>query len=453
MISLNKKLRSQLLLHNSLFVVLLLLLVVLLGYLALETRKQWDISQNGRNSLSQASHNVLQKLDGPIEVTAYATDQDAQFGNLRQIITDFVALYQRVKPDITLTFVNPVENPTLAKDAGVTVNGEMVIVFKDGREHLTVINEQALTNALMRLARGDEKQVMALVGHGERRLDGNANYDLGEFGKQLLVNGIRSETVNLAIDQDIPPNTRLLIIASPQTDLMPGEVDKLLAYIERGGNLLWLVDRESLRGLLPLAEMLQLTLLPGVVVDPQAQRLNAPMTFALGADYGQHAITRNFEYITVFPFARQVAINYENEKWRGVSLVNVAPDGWVETSSLDADEVVFDQLYDVAGPISIAAALSRAIADREQRIVVVGSGHFIANTYLGNGGNLDFGINLINWLVGDDNLIAIQPRAARDSQLALSETALTAMVAGFLIALPLIFLLSGTLIWWHRRRR
>lgn len=452
MTSLNKKLRLQLQLHHTLFVILLLLLVAMLGYLALETRMQWDISQNGRNSLSQASNEVLGKLKGPVEVTAYATDKDAKLGDIRQIINDFVALYQRAKPDITLTFINPVENPQLAKEAGVTVNGEMVVVFNDRREHLTVINEQALTNALMRLARTDKKQVLALTGHGERKLDGDANYDLGEFGRQLRVNGISNKTVNLAIEQTVPANTHLLIIASPQVDLMSGEVDKLLAYIRRGGNLLWLVDQESLRGLLPLAEELQLTLIPGVVVDPQAQQLNAPITFALGTDYGRHVITQNFDYITVFPFARQVTINHESEVWHGVSLVDVAPDGWVETGEL-SEEVTFDQLYDVAGPISIAAALSRVVDDSEQRIVVVGSGHFIANTYLGNGGNLDFGINLINWLVGDDNLISIQPRAARDSQLALSETVLTAMVVGFLVVLPMLFLLSGVFIWWHRRRR
>ena len=452
MTEMNKRMRLQSRLHHALFVVLLLMLVVMLGYLALETRVQWDVSQNGRNSLSQTSHEILQKLNGSVEITAYATEKDANFGNLRQIIGDFVALYQRAKPDITLTYINPVENPQLAKDAGVSVNGEMVVVFKNRREHLTVINEQAFTNALMRLAREESTQITALTGHGERKLGGAANFDLGEFGKQLQVNGISSQTINLAVEPDIPVNARLLIIASPQVDLMPGEVDKLLAYIKRGGNLLWLVDQESLRGLLPLAEQLQLTLLPGVVVDPQAQQLNAPITFALGADYGQHAITKDFNYITVFPFARQVVINRESEDWRGVSLVDVAPDGWVETDDLEG-EITFDQLHDVAGPISIAAALNRVVADREQRIVVVGSGHFIANTYLGNGGNLDFGLNIINWLVGDDDLITIQPRAARDSQLMLSEMDLTVMVAGFLIVLPLFFLLSGVVIWWRRRRR
>ncbi len=304
----------------------------------------------------------------------------------------------------------------------------------------------------MRLARADKRLIMALSGHGERKLDGMANYDLGEFGKQLDANGFGSQALNLAIAQNIPTNTSMLVIASPQTDLMTGEVDKLLEYVDRGGNLLWLVDQESLRGLLPLTEKLRLTLTPGVVVDPQAEQLKAPITFALSASYGQHVVTNNFDIITVFPFARQITFN-ENEEWRGVSLIEVAPQGWVETGELDEGEVAYDQTEDVAGPVSIAVALTRTMNDREQRVVVVGSGHFLANAYLGNGGNLDFGINLINWLAGDEALITIQPRATLDNQLILSETALTVIVVFFLIVLPVIFLLSGFFIRWRRLRR
>lgn len=451
MITLNKKLRWHYLIQNGVFVILLLLLVILLGYLAAQTRLQWDVSQNGRNSLSEASVEILQKLQGPVQVTAYATEQHAQLGDIRKIIADFMALYQRVKPDLSLTFIDPVAQPILTQEADVQVNGEMVIKFNQRVEHLTAINEQAFSNALMRLARAEDKLIVALSGHGERRLDGNANYDLGEFGRHLRTNGFNSQPLNLAIEQDIPVNASMLMIASPQTDLLPGEVDKLLNYVDQGGNLLWLVDQESLRGLLPLTEKLRLTLTPGVVVDPQAEQLKAPVTFALGAIYGRHVITDNFDYITVFPFARQITID-ESEEWSSVSLVEAAQQGWVETGDLN-DAINFDQADDVAGPISIAVALTRNIQDREQRIVVVGSGHFLANTYLGNGSNLDFGINLINWLTGDEELIVIQPRATLDSNLILSESDLTLIAVVFLVLLPLLFLVCGTVIWWRRRRK
>ncbi|MER0171549.1 MAG: ABC transporter [Nitrosomonas sp.] len=451
MAELDKKLHRQYRLHHGLFVILLLLLVFLLGYLAQQTRQQWDISQNGRNSLSEASMEILQKLHGPVEVTAYATEQDAQLGDIRRIITDFITMYQRIKPDLSLLFIDPVEQPLLAQEANVHVNGEMIIRFNQRVEHLLTINEQAFSNALMRLARAEDKLIVALSGHGERKLEGNANYDLGEFGKHLRTNGFNSQPLNLAMERDIPATASMLLIASPQTDLLPGEVQKLLDYIDRGGNLLWLVDQESLRGLLPLTEKLRLSLTPGVVADPQAMELKAPITFALGAIYGPHVITNDFNYITVFPFARQIEMD-DNEDWSGVALIEAAPQGWVETSDPNG-EIQFDQDADIPGPVSIAVALTRTIQDREQRIAVVGSGHFLANTYLGNGSNLDFGINLINWLTGDEELIVIQPRATLDSSLVLSEFELTLIAVVFLVVLPLLFLTCGGVIWWRRRRK
>ena len=446
----SKKFRLQQKIQHGTFVVLLLFLFVLLGYLALETQQQWDISQNGRNTLSQTSIDILQKMKSPIQVTAYATEKHAQYGDVRDIIHNFMQLYQRIKPDLSLTFIDPVEQPRLTKDAGVKVNGEMVIYYQQRRAHLTTINEQAFTQLLMRLARPEERLIMALSGHGERSLDGNANFDLGDFGRQLTVNGFVSQPLNLALTPDIPANTDVLFIASPQVDLMPGEVDKLLHYVDRGGNLLWLVDQESLRGLLALTEKLRLVLTPGVVVDPQAEQLKAPVTFALGAIYGQHAITQHFDYITIFPFARQIAFN-ENDEWRTIPLVDVAPNGWVESGSLD-EAITFDESEDIAGPVTIAVALTRQVDHREQRIVVVGSGHFLANSYLGNGNNLDFGINMINWLTGDEDLVSIQPRATMDNQLAFSETALSGMVIVFLFILPGVFLICGVVIWWRRKR-
>lgn len=127
----------------------------------------------------------------------------------------------------------------------------------------------------------------------------------------------------------------------------------------------------------------------------------------------------------------------------------------METGSTDSSEgeITFDEENDVSGPISVAVALSRVAGDREQRIIVAGSGHFLANGYLGNGGNLDLGMNMINWLAGDEAFIPIQPRATLDSRLALSELQLTLIVTGFLIILPLVFLVSGISINWYRKRR
>jgi ABC-type uncharacterized transport system involved in gliding motility auxiliary subunit len=433
--------------------VLLIALAALIAFFAREYRAEYDLTQNARNTISQQTRDVLGKLSGPVKVTVFATRQDVR-GDARRQVQDFLAPYQRIRPDIAVAFVDPREEPKLAQAAGIRVNGESVIEYNQKSEHLTEYTEQSLVNSLMRLARSGERLVMALDGHGERRLSGVANHDLGEFGKQLAAKGFKSNSLNLAVAQQVPANASMLVIASPQVDLQPAEAQKIKQYVQKGGNLLWLIDPEPLRGLQPVAELLGLVLGPGTVVDPEATRLNASPTVAIAASYGRHPITDNFRLNTVFPFARQIGFNEkggDGGEWRATRLVEVAPRGWVEMGKLDS-AIAFDKARDVPGPVNIAVALERNVNERTQRVVVVGNGHFVSNQFVGNGGNLDLGINMINWLAGDDALIAIQPRPSLDSGLELTRGAQYVILFGFLIFLPLAFVSMGVMIWWRRRK-
>ena len=400
------------LVQNGLFLVLLIAFAALLAYFAQEYRVVQDVTQSGRNTLSQQARDVLGKLTGPVKITVYATKQDVR-GDLRKQLRDFFVPYQRVRPDISVEFIDPREEPKLVQAAGIRMPGEAIVEYGEKKEHLTNYNEQSFINTLMRLMRAGERLVMALDGHGERRLTGAANHDLGEFGKQLNAKGFQTNSLNLAVAPEVPANANVLLIATPQVDLQPAEMQKIKLFIGNGGNLLWLIDQEPLHGLQPLAEQLGLVLGPGTVVDPDAARLNASPAVSIGAGYGRHAITDNFTLNTVFPFARQIGAN-EGRDWRVTRLLDVAPRGWVEMGKLD-DKISFDKGRDIAGPVTIALALERAVNDRPQRVVVVGNGSFLANQFLGNGGNLDLGMNMVNWLAGDDSMITLQPRATVDS--------------------------------------
>lgn len=452
-----RKLLTQHSLRNLMFVLLLTAITTGLGYLSHRYSVQRDLTFNASNSLEPASIAVLKQLPGPVNITVYATMQDARLGDIRKIIGNFLSLYQRYKPDLKLAFVDPEKEPEKARAARIQLNGEMVVEYAGRSEHLTQINEQTLSSTLLRLAHSSEQTVMYLTGHGERKLDGQANHDLGLiFGAKLKANGFRISGLNLAIAQDVPSNTGVLVITQPQVDLLPGEIDKLLRYVGRGGNLLWLIDAEPLHGLERLAQALDLQLPPGIVIDPSATDMNAPASWSLGATYPPHAITRNFNLITAYQSARPLSWD-ENTAWQHHVLVEVAPRGWISTSTSAANEnhmpaQPFDKRRDTPGPAVIALALERNINDLEQRIVVVGNGAFLSNSFAGNGGNVDIGVNMVNWLARDERLITLQPRAARDSSIVLSRTQLTLISAGFLVGLPLLLAGFGSYIWWVRRR-
>jgi len=447
----SRKLRLLARFHNTVFVLLVLALAGMIGYLSQRYSRQWDVTQNADNSLSHASLGVLKQIRAPVTITAYATPSAPRIGNLHQAIRKIFAPYLRANANVTLHFVDPTRQPQRTRAAGIKINGEVVIRYDGRREYLTTLNESQITNALMRLARGQAPLIFYLSGHGERKLDGVANFDLGNFGNRLKTQGFKISALNLSIAPAVPANTRLLVIAAPQVNLLPGEVKKIHAYIQNGGNLLWLVDPGPLHGLQPLAEQLGLILTAGAVYDPAAGRLSLSPDMALGISNGAHPITRHFNLITVFPDARRVSAN-DAHHWRATPLIETAQGSCVTTSPIN-NNFQCDPGRDAAGPIAIAVALTRQTEDRTQRVVVVGDGAFLSNTFLGNGGNLDLGLHIVNWLSHDDRFIAIQPHALKDARLDLTPLAGRLIGLGYLVILPLLFLAGGIAVWRRRRRR
>ena len=459
--NINRKLRFQLLVQNSFFVVLFLMLVVLLGYLAGQYHVAKDITQANRNILTQGSVNVLKQMKEPINITVFATKDDATGGdNFRKGMIDFIARYQREKKNVNLKFINPSIEPKLAQDAGVKEDGEVVVEFNKRSEHIIPpIAEQEMTNLLVRLSRTNQQAVMYLDGHGERNLLGVKNHDIGEFGKQLEKKGFKFANPDLTVAQAVPSNGAMLVIASPQVKVSEVEAKKIKAYLERGGNLLWLVDDNNLRGLESVAEYLGMTVSPGIALDMASAQYGADARVSFASLYGEHAITKNFMLRTLFPEAHQVtAIGNDENGWKVSNLVEVAPNGWLITGKLVKDaKPEFNEKTDKRGPINIGVALERIYGKKGQRVVVMGNANFLSNTFITNGGNLDLGVNIVNWLAGDDQLITIQPMPLKDINVTIPESDTGRLVAwmvfhGFQYFLPLAMMVAGFYFWWKRRK-
>jgi len=460
----NRNLRFQMLAQSWLFVVLFILLVILIGYLTNQYRVAKDITQANRNILTQGSVNILKQMKDPVNITVYATNDDANRGDtFRKGMIDFVARYRREKKNITLTFINPSEEPKLAQEAGVKQDGETVVEYNKRSEHINPpFAEQEMTNLLVRLSRTNTQAVMFLDGHGERHLQGIKNHDIGEFGKQLEAKGFKFANPDLTIAQAVPANGAMLVIASPQVDVSDIEAKKIKAYLEAGGNVLWLLDDNNLRGMQEVADYLGIKVSPGIVVDMTAAQYGADAKVAFASLYGDHPITRNFQLRTLFPEAHEVDAQASDEfGWKVGRLVEVAPNGWLDSDKSTADvknqKVVFDEKTDKRGPINIGVALEREYGKKGQRVVVMGNANFLSNTFITNGGNLDFGINIVNWLAGDDKLITIQPMPLKDINVTIPNDAKGHAIAwtvfhGFQYFIPLGFFVAGFWLWWKRRK-
>jgi ABC-type uncharacterized transport system involved in gliding motility auxiliary subunit len=465
--------RRQLRLHSALSAILLVAIFGLLAWLSTRYHHTADWTSGGRHTLSEASTALLTRLQGPVEITGYARP-DAES---RGLIEDLIERFRRIKPDIGLRFVDPDKAPDEIRDLGIQTDGELVIRYAGRSEHVEEHTEEALTNALQRVLRGGERFVVFLEGHGERNPVGHANHDLDQFAEQLGKRGIKVQELNLASHPAIPDNTSVLVIATPEVDYLPREVEIVSAYLKRGGNLLWLADPGPLRGLDGLAAELGLKLSPGTLVDPATAifGIDHPAIVPV-TGYPSTAPVAGFRYLTVFPYAREVKAEARDE-WRAAPLLSSGAKAWIETGKLEG-ELRYDEGSDHHGPLDIALRLTRnrtAAADApkqgpestpntdekvqkserlspQQRVVVFGDGDFLSNSYLGNSGNLDLGLKTVNWLASDEALIEVPAGTAIDRRLDLSDTQAALISTGFLMLLPAVLGGMGFFVWLRRRR-
>lgn len=445
-------------LNNLIHVALLIAFALLAGFLSTRYGFVHDLSRTQRLSLGAESTRLLESMTAPIGVVSYARPQ----GELRKTIGDFIARYQRVKADMSLQFIDPDADPNAMREAGVQIDGEIELRYQGRSERLKELSESALSSALLRLSRARERLVAFLEGEGERKPDGAANADLGQFGATLKQRGIRALNLALTTTGKVPDNIDLLVIANPRVALPGPAALELVDYVERGGNLLWLLEPDEDNGLDALAEALSIRVLPGVIVDGSGQAFGIQdPSFVAVNRYPSHSALAGFDLGTLFPQPVALA-RLAPPRWDLKAILRSSAQSWNETGHIPrAGEPAGDVRYDgtdgeMAGPLDFGFALTRLSprpGAHDQRVVVIGDGDFLSNSFLANGGNRELGTRVFDWLLADDALIVIPERVAEDRDIGLTETALAVLSFGFLLGLPLLLAGSGLLIWRLRRRR
>ncbi len=412
---------------------------VLLG-VAVEHRRGADWSATGRHTLTAASREVLQVIAGPIDVTVYLPPRHGG----RERAQELLARYQRLRTDLRLHFVAPADAADTMRAENLR-EGEMAVAAGARREIIQVYTEREFSNALARLARADEQWIVFVSGHGERSPTRSANFDLSDWAKVLDKRGLQVQELNLAVQGTVPDNTRLLVLASPQLDLLPGEVAAIESWLARGGALLWLLEPDLPPSLAPLARTLGLTPVAATIVDPATARLGIDnAAVAVVTTYDDGPAVAGYTATALLPYAAPLEVAAA-AGWQATRLFATGTDAWGETGPLTGAVARDDT--DRSGPLPIAWALTR----QAQRVIVIGDGDFLSNTWLGNGGNRDLGVRLVEWLAHNDALVDVPTTPAPDTLLNLARWQALVIALGFLFALPLAFAANGVWLWWKRR--
>jgi ABC-type uncharacterized transport system involved in gliding motility auxiliary subunit len=437
----------------ALYSLIVIALIVLVNWFVSNHDKRWDMTPNKKYSLSDQTRKILKGLTK--DVTIYAFDQDRNFGARRDVLGMFESASNRVK----VKYVDPTRQPALAREFSVRSMGTTVVSAGDRHMEAQGDGEEGITNALVRVLKG-QRMACFIQTHGERNLDSTDRDGYDHFKKQLGDENYQTETLPFLQKMEIPQDCTMVVIAGPQNDYLPPEIDAIHKYLQGGGRALIMLDAGvELPNLTKLLSDWGVTARNDLVIDenPVAQIFGTEPYMPLIVKYGNSPIVEPLNgKATLFPLSRSLDVSKESKPGVGVdSLGDTSADSFgVADWNPKIKEIQFHPGKDLKGPLSVAAAgtiTGEGEKKTEGRFVVTGTSSIAANSFLGFQSNRDFMMNSINWLSADEDLISIRPTPPESQHLTMNADQMRRVLVLGVFGIPILIVMVGVLVWWQRR--
>ncbi|HVH20720.1 MAG TPA: Gldg family protein [Myxococcota bacterium] len=440
----------------------------MLGFLASRYHKKYDWTESGIHTLSDQSQKVLANLDGDVEVLALVSKVDSE--PVRALLDK----YADVSPRFKVEYADPNVRPGLLEQYGITPDelgkGLVRIAIGGDAVKLTELDEEKVTNAMVKLTRTGQKIVYFLDGHGEKPIDGeaaNARDGYGRAAEALRNENYTAKPLLLASTGEVPADADAVIIAGPRRPLLPEETKALEAYLAKGGAVLVLLDPRVHTEFVAQLASWGVELGDDVVIDRTLALFGRAMSPFADSYDPAHEITRGLRDPTLFHEVRSVKAGPGFTE-----IVFTGNESWAERdlAMLDADGKAALDPTDLAGPVPVAVAgtptlpadatppAEPAAAEGEDapvtkaaRLVVFGDVDFADNEFIEAYSNRNLFVNSVNWLIGDVEAISIRPAQSRASRFQLSAEQFRTIRWLSLFVLPQAIAILGVFTWWSRR--
>jgi ABC-type uncharacterized transport system involved in gliding motility auxiliary subunit len=434
---------------------------VVANVFAARSAVEWDLTHDQLFTLTPQSIQLAEKLEQDVVVVGFLKPVDPQ----RTTLTRLVELYQRHTKRIRLEFVNPDSaTPAIVERYKMSPSSPRIVVAIDEQRQTKIARpeEEALTNALVRIAERPARKVYFLGGHGESS-PSNEKDDGGmkQAAQDLIDEGYEVAELSLLETENLPADASVLVVAGPKKALFPHEVQTIGSWLKRGGRALLMIEVGTEPGLEQLLRPWGIDVGNDLIVDPN------PASKALGFGPDAPVITK-FEVHPItdplagqallFYWARSVQPKLGVARTEHATLVMSSPTSWGETRYAEGGDVERDEA-DVPGPVPIAVAASRRTvgtaraATDEARLVVIGDASFATNRFVSMSGNGDLFVNAVSWLAGEESRIAIRPKSKGASRIPLTESQQFGIVFFSVNLMPLLIMGIGFSVWAVRRRK
>lgn len=477
-----------------------------------------DWTEDRVYTLSESTRAVLKSLDEPVMVRAYVTrDLPQPYGQLRRFIEDMLLAYHQAGGGkFGYKIIDPADDPNVAaslaaqniprvqvqaveNDQAQVKQGYLAIVveYLNHKEVIPVVRgeegfEYLLTRKIKKVSGKGQVTIGVASGFGARstgalrrlqQLAGDDYHfvevspdskDIPDAVNALIIDGVTkapSKAFRYRVDQFRMRGKGVFVLAGNAEPLLSRGFQ--VAPIDAKANA-WLKEDDGV------------AIEPGLVLDRYAARVmvnrrQGMFMMQSAVDYPfviqstsldpTQPVTRDLESVTV-PFASPL-IGTGKTDWHVLvktsDLAAVQSGPPFDVDPLRSMEDRFkgmlsrrsNLLLAADGPADSAFAsppdgfeASRQLKHTDHsRLLVAGSVSLLDDEFL-NAGNSVFVLNALDWLAGDEALMALRSRGVTNRPLTeLSASARDAWKGLWMFGMPALVALAGLLRWWRLRRR
>ncbi|MGO5052700.1 Gldg family protein [Lachnospiraceae bacterium LCP25S3_G4] len=421
-----------------------------------ESVKEIDISNNNIYEITDTSKKIVSKLEDKVTIHIIADEQTVD-----DRITRFVDKYAAMSKKITVEWIDPVLHPSALTTYNTEANSIVVscdktakmvsipfsdIIVADEYSYYTTGTatekefdaEGQLTGAINYVTSEVQKKIYRTSGHGESTFS-TAVTDLMDKSNLVV------SELNLLMDSKIPEDCDLLMMYAPTSDITADEKAAISEYLKKGGKLFLILgdtkkDTSNLKELMQeyglhqedgyIADMQRCYqgnyyyLIPNIsVTGDMADGITSDMVLVVNS-LGLTSVDPARETISVENFMTTSEKSYvvtEAGEKQGTYIL-----GAVATEDVDKAQSRFTV---VAGSTMIDSGVTDSFSTLE---------------------NLPLFMNAITSNFDDMENISVEPKSLEMTYNSVSHPGLFSLL--IIIGIPLIVLVSGSVVWWKRRK-